>query len=57
MLGAYQIAWDLLKAKVQTKPSWGRNELDSIMKDCLIEGYEQKEALSSEEEITQVVEE
>ena len=37
---AYRLAWDLLKARLRVKPSWGCKEVLDLMKDCLIEAYE-----------------
>jgi hypothetical protein len=39
--GVYQLAWLLLKGRIEQKTSWGRNELADIMKDCLLKAYDE----------------
>ena len=31
----YQIAWKLLIKRIETKNSWGKNELQKLMLQCL----------------------
>jgi hypothetical protein len=44
-MNAYRIAWDLLKGKLEAKPSWGREEVKGEMKDSLLEAYQSQEGL------------
>ena len=39
--GVYQRAWQLFKKRTAEKTSWGRNELATLMAECLEEALSQ----------------
>jgi len=39
-MSIHKEAWDKLQIAIEGKTGWGKNELDQLMKDILIECYE-----------------